>query len=417
MQEKSNNSRNVPNLRFPGFSGEWETKFLSDLMTFKNGINASKDDYGYGYKFINVLDIINNDFIDHNNITGSVNISENDYRKNIVEYGDILFQRSSETREDVGQANVYIDNDKTATFGGFVIRGKKNANYNPIYLNYLLKTSYARKEITSKSGGSTRYNVGQNTLSSVKIMLATLPEQNKIASLLIKIDQRISTQSQIINQLESLKKGLCKKIFSQEIRFKDENGNYFFKWNKTLLREIAHRITTKNDENNQNVLTISAQQGLISQNDFFHKSVSSKNLKGYYLLHKNEFAYNKSYSIGYPMGAIKRLKYYEKGIVSTLYICFQLKKGIDISFIEQYFESGNHIAELQKIAQEGARNHGLLNIALEDFFSIKLKIPEHQEQSKIANFLSSIDKKIETEKQLLKQYEKQKKYLLQNLFI
>ncbi|WP_335966732.1 restriction endonuclease subunit S [Galbibacter sp. PAP.153] len=117
-----------------------------------------------------------------NNIIGEVNIPEDMFKKNIVEYGDILFQRSSETREEVGQSNVYLDKHNPATFGGFVIRGKKVEEYNPLFLNYLLKTSHSRKEVTSKSGGSTRYNIGQETLSNIEIFTPSLTEQAKIAN-------------------------------------------------------------------------------------------------------------------------------------------------------------------------------------------------------------------------------------------
>ncbi|MDI9868576.1 restriction endonuclease subunit S [Flectobacillus roseus] len=183
------------------------------------------------------------------------------------------------------------------------------------------------------------------------------------------------------------------------------------------LRDISERIVQKNSDNNQNVLTISAQLGLISQLEFFNKSVSAKDVSGYYLLGQNDFAYNKSYSNGYPMGAIKRLKRYEKGIVSTLYICFRFKEIVNLDFIEQYFESGIQNSEIENIAQEGARNHGLLNIGVNDFFDIEINFPSSQEQTKIANFLSSIDTKINIETKLLQKLEEQKKFLLQNLFV
>src|SRR5690554_3361773 len=145
----------TPQLRFPEFEGEWEEKKLDSLLEFKNGINASKEDYGFGYKFINVLDIIENDFITYDKIRGEVNVSQEVFEKNLVQYGDILFQRSSETREEVGQSNVYLDKEHSATFGGFVIRGKKIAEYEPFFFHMLLKSSIARKEITTRSGGST----------------------------------------------------------------------------------------------------------------------------------------------------------------------------------------------------------------------------------------------------------------------
>jgi type I restriction enzyme S subunit len=144
---KIRDSDNIPQLRFPEFRGEWGKKKLGDLLEFKNGINASKEQYGSGYKFINVLDILNNDFITHDKIIGSVNVDEETVNKYPVNFGDILFQRSSETQEEVGTANVYIDKDNTATFGGFVIRGKKIGNYEPLFLNSLLKVREIRVDL------------------------------------------------------------------------------------------------------------------------------------------------------------------------------------------------------------------------------------------------------------------------------
>src|SRR5690606_35105394 len=207
------------------------------------------------------------------------------------------------------------------------------------------------------------------------------------------------------------------QIFKQKIRFTDDNGEYFPEWIMYKLSDISERIIQKNSEGTQNVLTISAQFGLISQLEFFNKSVSAKDVSGYYLLKQNDFAYNKSYSNGYPMGAIKRLKRYEKGIVSTLYICFRLNQNASVDFIEQYFESGIQNAEIEKIAQEGARNHGLLNVGVSDFFNIEVNLPSLEEQQKIASFLSSIDQKIQTEKEILIQLENQKKYLLKQMFV
>ena len=238
MSTMNEHTAKVPELRFPEFEGGWFQLKLSDLLIFKNGVNASKEDYGSGYKFINVLDIIQNDYLTHDRILGSVNIEETEFKKNIVEYGDILFQRSSETREEVGQANVYLDKEIPATFGGFVIRGKKKADYDPVFLNNLLKTSQSRNEITSKSGGSTRYNVGQDTLGAVSIYTTSLPEQQKIATFLTSIDERIQLLEKKKSRLEAYKKGVMQKLFSQEIRFKDDAGNDFPDWEEKRLGDV-----------------------------------------------------------------------------------------------------------------------------------------------------------------------------------
>ncbi|WP_336711115.1 restriction endonuclease subunit S, partial [Chryseobacterium sp. MMO-127] len=208
----------MPRLRFPEFTGVWENKRLGELLEFKNGINASKEQYGSGVKFINVLDILSNDFITYDNIVGKVNVDELIVEKFSVSYGDILFQRSSETREEVGTANVYLDKNKNATFGGFVIRGKKIGEYNPVFFNKLLKTNSARENITSKSGGSTRFNVGQEILSSVNLYFPNLPEQDKIASFLLFVDERIQTQKKIIEGLKTLKIQSRNKLFTQIIK-------------------------------------------------------------------------------------------------------------------------------------------------------------------------------------------------------
>jgi type I restriction enzyme S subunit len=218
--------------------------------------------------------------------------------------------------------------------------------------------------------------------------------------------------------LEQYKKGVMQKIFSQELRFKDENGKDFPEWQTKKFEKIFKRVTTKNIENNDNVLTISAQHGLINQQDFFNKSVSANDVTGYYLIKKGDFAYNKSYSKGYPMGAIKPLKKYEKGVVSTLYICFNLIDNSNPDFYEHYFESGKINKQIHKIAQEGARNHGLLNLSVVEFFKdIDILEPHIKEQEKIASFLNEISKQISFISEQLEETRKFKKGLLQNMFI
>jgi len=198
-----------------------------------------------------------------------------------------------------------------------------------------------------------------------------------------------------------------------KLRFPEFNGE----WEKKKLGDLAERVTTKNIEGVENVLTISAQFGLISQLEFFNKSVSAKDVSGYYLVSKNDFAYNKSYSNGYPMGAIKRLTRYEKGVVSTLYICFRNKNEFDNSFAEQYFETGKQNKEIEKVAQEGARNHGLLNIGVSEFFAIELTIPSLAEQARIASFFTTVDKKISQLKQKKALLEQYKKGVMQQLLV
>jgi len=185
-------------------------------------------------------------------------------------------------------------------------------------------------------------------------------------------------------------------------------------WELVKLTKIAERVIEKNKGKSGNVLTISAQHGLVSQLDFFNKNVASKNLDNYYYLRNGDFAYNKSYSTGYPMGAIKPLELYEHGVVSTLYICFRMTSTVSQEFYKYYFESDLWHTEVRNIAQEGGRSHGLLNISLGEFFNINLHCPPLQEQHKIADILSSVDKAITKTEAIIKQTERLKTGLMQD---
>jgi type I restriction enzyme S subunit len=196
----------------------WEVVELAKLLSFKNGVNASKEQYGKGYRFINVLDIINNLTIRHDDIIGLVDIEEKEFELYEVKYGDILFQRSSETKEEVGQSNVYLDKEQSATFGGFVIKGTAKQEYNPVFMNYLFKIPAIRKQITSKSGGSTRYNIGQNSLNQVVVQFPPLEEQKQIADILSTADEKLEVLRAKKEKYETLKKGLLQKLLSGEVR-------------------------------------------------------------------------------------------------------------------------------------------------------------------------------------------------------
>lgn len=158
------------------------------------------------------MDILNNTVITNDCIRVSVDVSEEELHNFCVENGDMLFQRSSETLEDVGRANVYMD-DKPAVFGGFVIRGKKKAEYNPLFFRYLLASPFARRKIIPMGAGAQHFNIGQEGLNRVKLHFASLDEQKKIATFLSLLDERIATQNKIIDKLQSLIKGINQRVF------------------------------------------------------------------------------------------------------------------------------------------------------------------------------------------------------------
>lgn len=172
------------------------------------------------------------------------------------------------------------------------------------------------------------------------------------------------------------------------------------------LNEICKRVTRKNKNIESTLpLTISAQYGLVDQITFFNKSVASSNLEGYYLLKNGEFAYNKSYSKDYPWGAIKRLDKYEQGCLSTLYICFDINKTCNSDYLVHYFESPKWYKQVSDIAGEGARNHGLLNISVDDFFQTKHRFPSLDEQVKVSKLLNLIETRIQTQNKIIEDYE------------
>ncbi len=188
-------------------------------------------------------------------------------------------------------------------------------------------------------------------------------------------------------------------------------------WELCKLGRVVERVTRKNKELKSTLpLTISAQEGLIDQNVFFNKSVASRDVSGYYLIYNGEFAYNKSYSNGYPWGAIKRLNRYDMGVLSTLYIIFK-PKNIDSNFLEKYYDTSCWYHEVSKHAAEGARNHGLLNIAASDFLRTELTVPKSvEEQRKIGNFLKQLDDTITLHQRKLEQLKELKKAYLQLMF-
>ena len=176
-------------------------------------------------------------------------------------------------------------------------------------------------------------------------------------------------------------------------------------------------MTRKNSANETDLpLTISSKDGLVDQISYFNKTVASKDMSGYYLLKNGEYAYNKSYSVGYDFGSIKRLDRYPMGALSTLYICFALKKH-NSDFIRAYFDSLKWYKEIYMISAEGARNHGLLNVPTDEFFETQHILTENvDEQEKIAQFISLVERRIEAQQRLVDNLKKYKRGLSSSLF-
>lgn len=168
-----------------------------------------------------------------------------------------------------------------------------------------------------------------------------------------------------------------------------------FVWEQRKLGNIVERVVRKNTNNESSLpLTISAQYGLVDQITYFNNRVASRDVSNYYLVLNGEFAYNKSTSDGFPFGAVKRLDFYEKGVLSTLYIVFCVKNQneIDSDFLKVFFDTDRWHKGVAERAAEGARNHGLLNISADDFFDIEIFLPKHkEEQAAIGAYFRHLD--------------------------
>ena len=386
VTNKEQNKLNVPHLRFPEFHGEWEEHGLSEYLDFKNGLNPDSKRFGKGIKFISVMDILNNPVITYDCIRASVQATDAEMSSFSVEYGDILFQRSSETLEDVGRANVYID-DKVAVFGGFVIRGKKKANYNPLFFRYLLSSPYARKRIIPMGAGAQHFNIGQEGLSKVLLNFPSIEEQTKIASLLHLLDERIATQSKLIEKLESLIKGISSRIFASIQGFEYRMGDI---------------VTITNGNSNVQDAVTQSKDGLYP---FFDRSEDIKYLP--------TFLFDKE-AIIYPGEGTEFMPRYFKGkfaLHQRCYAIFDFNEIINARFLYFYLKTRN------SYFVQNAVGSTVPSLRLDTFQKLKVIIPPKKIQHSVSLCLSSMEQKCNVEKKILHKLLKQKQYLLRQMFI
>ena len=268
--------------------------------------------------------------------------------------------------------------------------------------------------------------VGTYTIESGKKTPISLPnqiEQAKVGEFFQQLDNLITLHQRKYDKLQVLKKAMLEKMFPKngssvpEIRFK----GFTDAWEQRKLGEVVERITRKNENLESTLpLTISAQYGLIDQNEFFDKRIASKDVSGYFLVRNGEFAYNKSTSSDAPWGAIKRLDRYESGVLSTLYIVFKIldERKTSSDYIVTYYNTDLWHKGIQAIAAEGARNHGLLNVAPADFFETNLTMPkDYAEQQQIGSFFQMLDHLITLHQRELEKLQNIKKSMLEKMFV
>ena len=370
------NGQTVPEIRFAGFTDAWEQRKLGEIA-------------------IEILaggDIDKEKVVDDGTYPIYANALTND---GIVGYYNDYYRVKAPAvtvtgRGEVGHAQARMT-DFTPVVRLLAIRSNHDC--------YFLENAINNQNVVVESTGVPQLTVPQ--LSSYDICFPKdIREEEKIGAYYKKLDNLITLHQRKCEETKKLKKYMLQKMFPQngqtvpEIRF----AGFTDAWEQRKLEDLVDRVTRKNqDLVSELPLTISAQYGLIDQNEFFDKRVASKDVSGYYLIENGEFAYNKSTSTDAPWGAVKRLDRYENGVLSTLYIVFGIKKNnpVDSDFLVSYYSTNLWHKGIHEIAAEGARNHGLLNIAPADFFETELTIPQDiEEQKKIGKYFEELERLI-----------------------
>ena len=280
-----------------------------------------------------------------------------------------------------------------------------------------------QKLIFQLQEGGVRLYFYYDKLCMGTVSLPSLEEQRKIGQFFDSLDTLITLHQRKYEKLLNIKKSMLDKMFPQngvsvpEIRFK----GFTDPWEQRKLGDAFERVVRKNTNNESRLpLTISAQDGLVDQITYFNNRVASRDVSNYYLVYNGEFAYNKSTSDGYPFGAVKRLDWYEKGVLSTLYIVFALKhpEKDDSDFMTVFYDTDRWHRGVAERAAEGARNHGLLNISADDFFDIDTTMPEDKvEQEKIGRLLKKLDTLITLHQRKYEKLLNIKKSMLDKMFV
>ena len=408
-------NKKVPTVRFKGFTNDWEQRKLSSIahQTFGGGTpsKSNKQFWNGDFPWIQSSDLAEdtirgvhpNKFITQNALLISA-------AKKIPKNSIAIVSR-------VGVGKVALIPFNYSTSQDFLsLSGLKiNSQFATYSIHKIMKKTASQLQGTSIKGITKK-----DILNKTIIFPISEKEQVHISSLLKYVDYIISLQQRKLEQLKQLKKAMLQQLFVDKnskqpnLRFKNFNSD----WKQRKLKNISKRILRKNSDLQSLLpLTISAQDGLVDQTLYFNKQVASKQLKNYLLLYNGDFAYNKSYSVGYPYGAIKRLDKYKQGVLSTLYIAFK-PTNINSDFLQHYYDTDKWYREIYRNAAEGARNHGLLNISANDFFNSKLVTPsDNEEQLKIAKIINLFNHLITLRQDNLTQLTTLKKYLLQKLFI
>ncbi|MFR4677678.1 restriction endonuclease subunit S [Bacteroides uniformis] len=375
-------------MRFPEFSGEWEEHTLSEYLEFKNGLNPDAKRIGQGLPFISVMDILAEGVITYNSIRGKVEATDKEIDCFGVKNGDLLFQRSSETLEDVGRANVYMDS-RTAVYGGFVIRGRKIGNYVPLFFKYLLATPLARKKTCRMGAGAQHFNIGQEGLSKISLSFPSVKEQEKIANLLSLIDERIATQNKIIEDLKKLKSAISKKLLCND------------KWTTYKIQDIAEigrgRV----------ISSVEIEKQRHPLYPVYSSQTSNDGIMGYL----DNYMFDGEYITWTTDGANAGTVFYRNGKFNCTNVCGTLKIHLqfDCHFVSLVLQQAT-----QKYVSSNLANPKLMNNTMA---SIKIRMPDMETQKRLSKVFQTLDSRLLVHQCTYEMYLREKQYLLNQMFI
>ena len=374
--------RNKPRIRFKGFTEDWEQRKLGEFVKIVSG-DAPSTFISGNCVYVKVDDLNYSDRIQ----LSSSNLVNANPKAHLVNQGATIFPKRGAAimtnKVRIMGKDGYLDTNMMALIPEEIDKD--------FLFTFIQKTGLYKIADTS-----TIPQINNKHIEPYMIQVPSEKEQAYIGVVFKKIDKIITLHQRKLEKLKLANKALLQKLFPKngskfpELRFK----GFADAWEQRKLCQITTRVTRKNGDQSDLPLTISAQDGLVDQRKYFNRQVASRDMSNYYLIKKGEFAYNKSYSEGYPFGAVKRLDYYDIGALSTLYILFEITdNNISSDFIVSYYMTHLWYKEISKRAAEGARNHGLLNISTEDFFDSELNIPNSiEEKVKIGNFIKQFDK-------------------------
>lgn len=407
----------VPKLRFPEFSGEWEEKKFHSIFKIFNGYAfSSSDSRSNGIRWVKIADVgikkMKEDSLsflpfDYKKKYSNFLLNENDY---VIALTRPILNNELKIAKVNNNFHNSLLNQRV---------GKLESNQNIDFVYQLLQKNNIVSKIEVNIAGSDPPNLSPKEINNLKTNIPSLPEQEKIANFLSSVDIKIEKLEKKKELLEKYKKGMIQKLFSQKLRFKDENGDDYPEWEEKRLGEILFEHKEKNKERKiLEVFSVAKEKGVINQIEHLGRSFASNDTSNYKIVFENDIVYTKSPTSDFPFGIIKQNMTNRKGIVSTLYAVYKPVNKYIGFLLDLYFKSPiNTYNYLNPLVNKGAKN--TMNINNSDFLNgAKIKLPVNiKEQEKIANFLSSIDRKIELVEQELEKNKEFKKGLLQQMFI